>query len=107
TIRAKLVGMTLRFRALVRLLLPLAVFLAAAAPAGAYAPDDLAPAAVRSQLYHPVVLSDDGRVSAAQLERETAELRPEMEAGAAEIVVLVHGFNTSLRVGRSHYEQIA
>lgn len=57
--------------------------------------------------YHRIVLEKDGRAEAGALDVLADEVGRDVEAGRSEIVVLVHGFDVSQKVGTADYSQIA
>lgn len=63
--------------------------------------------ALKAPAYYPVNLEADGGVQAKAVDRLAQELRAEATAPEAQLVVLVHGYNTSQTLGRRQYRQIA
>src|SRR4051812_17084519 len=67
-----------------------------------------APAAVRADAsFQAIVLGQDGKAGAAALEALTASLRPQVDPGRTQLVVLVHGFNTPLKKAELDYASVA
>lgn len=56
--------------------------------------------------YHPVRIQQDGSVDRASLDGAVQALPAELGDGPSEIVVLIHGFNTTEAWGRGQYERI-
>lgn len=63
--------------------------------------------AQKAPAYYPVTLEQDGSVPKAALDRLSTTLRSEAAVPEAQLVVLVHGYNTSQTLGRRQYRQIA
>jgi alpha/beta hydrolase family protein DUF900 len=57
--------------------------------------------------YHPVILGPDGTASRQSLDVLIASLRPEVQDPRTQIVVLIHGFKTTLRRGTTEYSDLA
>ena len=85
----------------------LAVLLLPLALAGSPATGQSDRAAARTLGYHPVGLQPDGKVDPASLEALVQSIRPAATASNAQIVLMVHGFNTSGTRKRREYRQIA
>lgn len=66
-----------------------------------------APANAMLPAYHPITLDPDGGVQQEALDRLSRSLQPAAAEPHAQIVVLVHGYNTSGTLGRRQYRQIA
>jgi len=95
-------GSWLPVRALVLLAMMAAFWVATPARA------EPAPAPARkAPVYYPVNLDETGSISKEALNRLSAMIAPEVAAPGAQLVVLVHGYNTSQTLGRRQYRQIA
>ncbi len=57
-------------------------------------------------IYHPVVLEKDGQASPETLDRMAVFLKKTTDP-ATQIVVLIHGFDTSLKQGEKDYQQVS
>ncbi|MGV3723255.1 MAG: alpha/beta hydrolase [Actinomycetota bacterium] len=57
--------------------------------------------------YHAVYLEADGRVLPESLDLLTADIRFESQSKPAQVILLVHGYNTSYTLGRRQYRRIA
>jgi pimeloyl-ACP methyl ester carboxylesterase len=61
--------------------------------------------------YHAVHLGEDGGIDEQGLSDLVSSVRSELgsvpNSGSSQVVILVHGFNTSLRLGRTQYREIA
>ena len=60
-----------------------------------------------AEQYHPLTVSESGAVDAGSLDRAVDGLRAELGEEPGEIVVLIHGYNTSVEWGTRQYEHIA
>lgn len=56
--------------------------------------------------YHQVILGENGRAEAQSLDRLAAEVRSEVTGKPAQIVVMVHGFQTPLEEGQEDFSTI-
>lgn len=84
--------------------LPFRYLLAVLALAGAAL---VASPALAAEQYYPLTVTESGAVDASSLDRAVDRLRAELEDRPSEIVVLVHGYNTSVQWGTRQYEHIA
>lgn len=57
-------------------------------------------------LYHPVVMQKDGSVNRGSLDRTLDALSRKVGSRPVEVVLLVHGFNTTEEWGRNQYQTI-
>jgi alpha/beta hydrolase family protein DUF900 len=73
-------------------------------PAAAARKDPFAPG--QDLGYHPVLLAKDGRAEAASLDGLIGSLRKE-QPGPEQIVVMIHGFGTTLRGGIEDYQRLS
>lgn len=74
------------------------------------APASAGPAAAparRAPVYFPVTLDEAGGISKDALNHISGAVEPEAGVSGAQLVVLVHGYNTSQTLGRRQYRQIA
>jgi len=56
--------------------------------------------------YHAVYLQDDGLMPPAALDALASSIRAETEGKPSEIILLLHGYNTSFTLGRRQYREI-
>jgi pimeloyl-ACP methyl ester carboxylesterase len=66
-----------------------------------------APARAATPPYLSILADETGAIEPAALDRLATAMKAEAQGGPVQVVVLVHGFNTSLTLGRRQYRTIA
>lgn len=84
-----------------------ATVLAVMAFAGPAAAESHTLTAQGAPAYHPIVLGTEGRAEARELDRLAGEVRQDVTGKRAQIVVMIHGFQTPFEQGQEDFETIA